>query len=618
MATHVKKQVKKEKSRYNSFQNSAFMIRLAWQEKRKIVLAFVVLLAILEVATSLLGLFVAPIILGAIEEQRSLSEFIITILLFIIPLIMIRMGIAYLEANSQWGKIDLRLVITSMLIEKFTTTSYSNTLKEDVHKKRAQAEIAVQTNTSSTEAIWQTMTNIFKNGLGFIIYILILAVLDPLIIGVVLITTIVSFLITKHINEWGYRNRDEEAVYAKQMNYINHQANDAALAKDIRIFGMGNWLKDVYQSGFNLIRGFVIRREKVYVWADITDLVFVFLRNGLAYIYLINLVLNDGLSAASFLLYFTAVGGFTTWVIGILSEFMTLHKQSLELSTIREFLDYPETFLFEEGEPLIPIVDGRYELEIRNVTFAYEGAEASTLENINLKISAGEKLAIVGVNGAGKTTLVKLLCGFLDPTEGEVLLNGVNIKAYNRRDYYQLFSAVFQDFSIIAGSIAQNVAQSMVDIDMNRVEDCLRKAGIDRKIKELPAGYDSKLMKSVYDDAIELSGGQTQRLMLARALYKNGPILMLDEPTAALDPIAESEIYQAYNDLTKGKTAIFISHRLASTGFCDRIILLDGSQIAEVGTHKELMENNGMYAKMFDIQSKYYQDEVMEEGDSHE
>ena len=609
---------KKQKPKYNSLQNIAFMISLAWKENKKSVLIFVVLIALSEVAANLLGLFVAPTILEAIESQLPIVDFIITILTFIIPLMILRMIIRYCESNSMWGKVDLRVWFVDAIIKKFITSSYSNTLKEEVQKKLEQTRSFVNDNWSSTEAIWINMTNLIKNGLGFTIYLFILAIFDPLIIGIVLITSIASYFINRHISGWGYRHRDEVAGYQKQMNYVTFRTQDGALAKDIRLFGMGSWLEAVYQSGFNLFQSFVTRREKVYLWADLTDLIFAFLRNGVAYLYLINLVLNGSLSAPSFLLYFTAIGGFTTWVTDILSNFIDLNKKSFDISIIREFLEYPEPFLFEEGNALIPATDGKYELELRQVSFSYEGAEKSVLENINLKIPAGEKLAIVGLNGAGKTTLVKLLCGFLDPTEGVVLLNGVDIKTFNRNDYYQLFSAVFQDFSIVAGSISQNVAQTFDHVDMERVHECVRKAGIWEKIESLADGLESKLVKAVFEEAIELSGGQTQRLMLARALYKNGPILILDERTAALDPIAENEIYQAYNDLTTGKTAIYISHRLASTGFCDRILLLDGSQIAETGTHEALLNLNGKYAEMFEIQSKYYQDEVESEVLHHE
>ena len=204
------------------------------------------------------------------------------------------------------------------------------------------------------------------------------------------------------------------------------------------------------------------------------------------------------------------------------------------------------------------------------------------------------------------------MCGFYDPTEGEVLLNDVNIKQYNRNDYYKLFSAVFQQFSVLESTVAENVAQTYENINMERVKDVIAKAGLTQKIESFPKQYNTYIGRSVFEDGVELSGGETQRLMLARALYKNAPIIVLDEPTAALDPIAENDIYLKYNEMTKGRTSVYISHRLASTRFCDRILFIENGKIAEEGTHEELLRNNGGYAELFHIQSKYHQESFVE------
>ena len=318
------------------------------------------------------------------------------------------------------------------------------------------------------------------------------------------------------------------------------------------------------------------------------------------------MALNDGLRVSEFLLYFTAVTTFTEWVMGILREMSTLQKESLDISRIREFLDYPEPFKFENGEE-IPKAAG-YELKLKNASFRYPGADADTIHEINLTVHPGEKLAIVGLNGAGKTTLVKLLCGLLDPTQGAVLLNGRDIREFDRRKYYALFSAVFQEFSVLDVTIAEQIAQSRDNIDYKRIDDCVEKAGLTSMIEKLPEGLQTHMGREVYLDGVLFSGGQMQRLMLARALYKNGPILLLDEPTAALDPIAENDIYMKYNDMTAGKTSVFISHRLASTRFCDRIIFIADGNIAEEGTHESLLALGGAYAKLFEVQSRYYQE----------
>ena len=226
-------------------------------------------------------------------------------------------------------------------------------------------------------------------------------------------------------------------------------------------------------------------------------------------------------------------------------------------------------------------------LEIRHVTKRYRDKMAAA--DVSLTLTAGV-WGLLGANGAGKTTMVMLLCGFYDPTEGRVLLNGQDIREFDRSAYYRLFSAVFQGFSILDTTIAECVAQTTEHIDRVKVDHCLAQAGLTEAIAKFPQGVDTHFGREVYLDGVQLSGGQTQRLMLARALYKDAPVLVLDEPTAALDPIAENDIYQKYNEMTAGKTSLFISHRLASTRFCDRILYLKDGRVAEEGTHEELLD----------------------------
>ena len=252
-------------------------------------------------------------------------------------------------------------------------------------------------------------------------------------------------------------------------------------------------------------------------------------------------------------------------------------------------------------------------ISLKNLRFKYDGNEIETIKGIDLEIASGEKISIVGLNGAGKTTLAKIICGLLNPTEGKVLVSGKNMNDFNRDDYYKLFSVVFQDSTVLPTSIAKAVAQRKdCEIDRDKVIDCLKKADIIEKIKSLPDGIDSKLRKEVYNQAVTLSGGETQRLMIARAIYKDAPIIILDEPTAALDPIAESNIYMHYHKLTEKKTSLFISHRLASTQFCDRIIMLEDGQIIEEGSHSDLMALKGKYFDLFEIQSAYYKESYSE------
>lgn len=606
------KKTKAAKPKYNMWQNSWFMIKLAWTSGEKKVILLSLLSALLALALNLVNLYVSPTILSAVERHVSAGELFLTIAGFVLALMLVSAASAYVNTNTAFGRINVRIEIAYLLNKKAATTSYPNVDDDKFKKLLVKSRECTYSSGDATEAIWSTLTMLTTNILGFLIYVSLLTSVQPLIILVIFATTLVSFFLGNYLNGYGYRHREEEAEYERQMNYLSMRVEDLTAAKDIRIFGLRPWIDELYGKAMNCYTAFHKKAQGVYIWSPIADLVFTFLRNAIAYAFLISLVLRDGLGVAEFLLYFTATGGFAGWVSGILSGFSSLYKQSLDLSTIRDCLEYYEPFQFDGGRHLEAEAEREYEIRLECVSFRYPRAEQDTLTNINLTLHPGEKLAVVGLNGAGKTTLIKLICGFLDPTEGRVLLDGKDIRDYDRADYYKMFSAVFQDFSLLAGTIAANVAQNNVDINMERVRECIEKAGLRTKIKSLPDGYETYLNREVYEEATLLSGGETQRLMLARALYKNAPFIILDEPTAALDPIAESEMYQKYHEVTGGRSSIYISHRLASTRFCDRIILIDDAGICEEGTHEELLRLGGRYADLYAVQSKYYREGAAE------
>lgn len=307
-------------------------------------------------------------------------------------------------------------------------------------------------------------------------------------------------------------------------------------------------------------------------------------------------------------MYLSVVTGFSAWLGNIFSQLSSLNQINLKINYFRSYLEYPETF--NRNNSLIsPVNDCPKVIELKNVSYRYEGAEHDTLQNINLKIIPGEHIAVVGLNGAGKTTLVKLICGLIDPTEGQVLYDGVDVRKYNRVEFYRLFSAVFQQFSILPVTIAEIVAETVLEnTDEDRVKRCLTVAGLWEKIEQLPNSVNSQFGKTIYDDGIEFSGGEIQKLLLARAMYKSAPVMLLDEPTAALDPIAESMLYENYNQISSQKTTVFVSHRLASTSFCDRILLIENGRICEEGNHNELLKQNGKYSMLFEMQAKYYRE----------
>lgn len=586
-----------------SFRNIKWMIDIAYKNCKRVLL-FCVLTATLEVLLNLTQLYIAPGIIKCVEQKTSIKVLLMTILAYTLALFVINGFKKYIEENTLFARIEVRTKIIAMVSRKCNTTSYPNTLDANFIRLRDAAYFACEGNSEATEHIWQTLTMLIKNVGGLIAYLFILSSFDPFLLLVVILTCFISFFVSRHANNWHYANKAEGEKYYHKKRYIRDKAESIKLAKDIRIFNLKDWLNELLDLVHNQYLAFRLKGERVDLLADVTEVVLTVIRNGIAYIYLINMTLNDGLSVSSFVLYFVAISTLTNWVMGVLKEMSTLHKECLDISSLREFLDYPEPFKFDDGKD-IPLASN-YEIKLENVSFHYPESDKDIIHNLNLTIHPREKLAIVGLNGAGKTTLVKLICGLLSPSEGRVLLNGDDISDFNRNKYYELFSAVFQDFSILDVTIAEEIAQCKDNIDYQRIKECIDYAGLTDTIDKLPKGLNTHIGREVYLDGVLLSGGQMQRLMLARALYKNGPILLLDEPTAALDPLAESEIYQKYSDMANNKTSLFISHRLASTRFCDRIILIKDGGIREEGSHEDLLKLNGEYAKLFEVQSRYY------------
>lgn len=599
------KKKKAEKPQYGMGSNVLYLLRLSREVPGLLLQRSC--LVLVSVVISVTGLYMSPTLLRILEQHQSLEIFLGTLCVFALVLVSASAVKGYLEQQNV-RLIVAREVLLDRIGAKAGTCSYPLLQDDSFRNKWEKGLNATNDNQSAAEDIWRTMFSILQNLICFVIYLVLLTQVKPFLLGITLATTGLGYLVSYHFVQKDYQFQEEASKPYRGGFWVFNATRNPKLAKDVRIFGMRDWLEGMFAKYRKLAEDVQKRRARNHIVADIISLALDVLRGGIAYAYLLFITLQGNLSAGEFLLYFTAVGGFTSWITGILSGFTTLHRQSIEISMIREFCQFPEPFRMEGGRELTVDAQSVYELELRDVSYQYPTGKKPVLEHFNLKVRSGEKLAVVGVNGAGKTTLIKLLCGFLDPDRGAVLLNGVDIREYNRRDYYRLFSAVFQDFSILGGSIADNVAQCTAP-DLGKVCSCLERAGVRERIERLPGGLDAKLEKKVYLEAVELSGGEIQRLMMARMLYKDAPVILLDEPTAALDALAEQDIYERYNELTRGRTSVYISHRLASTRFCDRVILLENGGIREEGTHEQLLALGGRYAELFQVQSKYYREE---------
>ncbi len=448
-----------------------------------------------------------------------------------------------------------------------------------------------------------------ENILSYCLFGSIISVVSPWLVPILTLAPAVNWLCARAYRKWEYDNRKKWSDLDRKLQYVSNKPSDFAAAKDIRIYGMAKWFGETFAM---LSRQREAWDEKI-AWrtflSQIADLAVILIRDGAAYAMLIHMTLTGEITVDKFVLYFSAISMFATFVGNIMKEWNDIHAASLKLCDYREYIDLPE--LKGTGEASIDsLLSGMPEIRFEHVSFRYEGSSKDTLHNISFTIKAGEKIALVGRNGAGKTTLVKLLCGLYQPTDGDIKINGISVDKFSRKDYYRLFSPVFQEIKTTFFSLAENVSgQPCQKTDKFRAEQCMRLAGLGDKIDTLPQGADTKLDKQVHKDGIELSGGELQKLMLARALYKDAPVLVLDEPTAALDPIAENNIYQQYHNFTKAKTSLFISHRLASTQFCDRILYLKDGAVTEEGTHDELIALGGEYSELYEKQSCWYRED---------
>lgn len=590
---------------YSTLQNTLWELSLGWRTRKRGIVLYA-LSALAEILNNLAGLCIAPIVLGLVEQHAALPALIGTILLFTMALLLTQGGKAYCSEYASYCVIEIRDALILMINRKSGETAYPNLMNPAFQRLKDKAWEATNSNRAATEEIFRTLAALLTNVGGLLVYLTVLSGLNPWLLALMAATCLGEFAASRYKDNWMYAHRDDDNIYYHKKRYLRDKAESIEFAKDIRIFGLQNWIFDLFDNIHDAYLAFQLKVERKRLLVDLVGAILTVARNGIAYWYLIRLTLANGLSVSQFVLYFTAATTFTTWVLGVLGSVSTLNKQSLDICQVREFLDFPEPFRCEGGDP-IPQAD-RYELRLDHVSYRYSEAETDTIHDLSLTIHPGERLAIVGLNGAGKTTLVKLLCGLLDPAEGTVLLNGTDIRVFDRKKYYALFSAVFQDYALLSTTVADNVAQSAEEIHEKKVWDCLEKAGLTSAIQALPEGIRTHVGHEIYLDGVLFSGGQTQRLMLARALYKDGPILLLDEPTAALDPIAENDIYQKYSAMTAGKTSVFISHRLASTRFCDRIVFLEHGRIGEEGTHETLLHKGGSYAALFEVQSRYYQE----------
>ena len=571
-------------------------------------LVLYIILTLVNAIIPILSAFLPKLVIERLTSDSDIWGLIDTIMIFMGSIAVLTGVSKFLAKYLYFEKFSMNVHYLKLVANKGLTTDYINQ-ENGTFRKLQEESFQCCNGHSPLTQVYDVLQSLGTSVLGIAVFSAVLFKLNAAVILFLVVTTAFSFYLNKRIVKWTDEHSKERMGYVQQLSYINAVSGDARSAKDIRLYPMAKWFSDIYENNMKGIAAWYRKLTKKLFRVTACDGVLGLLKDGIIYLYLIYMFVNGHISVGDFVLYFGVVNDFSSWLSEIFAEASVLNELSTKIKRFQEYLDFPEYYRREDGVHLEQEKMPK-EIELKNVSFRYEKDQPYVLKNFSLVIRPGEHLAVVGLNGAGKTTLIKLICGLIDPTDGQVLYNGKPVTEYNRVELYQMYSAVFQQFSIMPVTIEEIVAEApTAQVDSERVKKCLELAGMWERIQKLPDKLQSQYGRTIYDEGIEFSGGETQKLLLARSIYKSAPILLLDEPTAALDPIAESELYQKYNQISEGKTAVFISHRLASANFCNRIILIENGAICEVGTHRELLAKKGKYYNLFELQAKYYREE---------
>ncbi|MCM1232176.1 MAG: ABC transporter ATP-binding protein/permease [Ruminococcus flavefaciens] len=609
----------------------------------------------LEVFTAYAGVYLPSLVVAEVTGGKDLSHAAFRVGSLIAAMAAAAMLHRFTDVLSQSYLMAYRFQRSAEIDRKSMECFYQDYEKKENRDLCQRAKTATEMWNGSQPIFDVPMQtgNLVKNIICYCLFGSVILAVSPVLIPLLTVAPAVNWLCAGAYRRWEYSHRSKWTDIDSKIGYTQRASSDFAAAKDVRIYGMAGWFRDIFRE--------LTRQRSVWdkrlVWREfvskIAELFVILLRDGASYALLIAMTLRGEITVDRFVLYFSAISMFAEFIGSIMNSWNRIHTAGLSVCDFREYMDLAERDGAEEprgegdeklsekreagsGKGRSSALHGERDeklseesgTEIRNsrlsaeqfsgrppeitfehVSFRYDGAEEDTLQDVSFTIRAGEKVALVGLNGAGKTTLVKLLCGLYRPTGGDILIDGVSVRRFARKDYYRLFSPVFQETKAAFFSLAETVSGKIGGgADESRVEECMRLAGLGEKLDSLPLGIHTRLDKQVNKDGTEFSGGELQKLMFARALYKDAPVLVLDEPTAALDPIAENRLYQQYRSLTDRKTSLFISHRLASTQFCDRILYLKGGKLTEVGTHRELMALDGEYSSLYEIQSCWYRE----------
>lgn len=614
------KKMKKEKDKYSVLNNYIWTRRLfeRLQGKRYHFISFAWI--ILSVIAPFIGMAFPAFAVFRLQSEESPILILLSIMIFAFGIRLIGTLQIVLTTEQRMVGFLARIGAGDPIQEHLLSIDYEKYESGEGRKKLEAGLNAIYNgNELGMEAFMIQFPTILMNLIGIFIYSLVVFQIHWIVLAYMFVTSLVIGLFNLKVEAYDDKHQPEFLEYLSQKSALRSDIFTASNGKDIRIYHAANWLLKGLKDVVALITKYRKGKYKIVTGENIGIEIFALIRDGAVYFILIREIAKNQITVGKLLLFIGAIAGYSIWVKGFLEGLQKIFLNKASITDYREFLEYGDIEQEDKKKEKVKNQGEMHELKLVNVGYTYIDNKVASLSNINLTIHPGEKLALVGRNGAGKSTLIKIICGLYHPTEGEMYIDGQNVKAISQQAYFKEFSAVFQDVFVFACSVADNVScQRGSETDHQLVKSCLEKAGLYAKIETTKKGLNTMLTTNLDPEGIELSGGEMQKLMLARALYKNASILVLDEPTAALDPIAESKMYEAYSVFSQGKTSIFISHRLSSTKFCDRICFVENGKIEEMGSHEELLDKDGAYAQMFQVQAQYYQEQLTKEKKNEE
>lgn len=587
----------------------SFLLKYSWKFSKTYVLS-ILLLQIITSVIPLAGVIIPKYIIDELVGKQRVEYLAFWIVLLLSCNFLGGILVAFLRGYTITSKGIVFCKFQTMIAEKLSNCDFEQLENPEFLNIKERAKKFLYANGQGFGVVLDSAVNILGKAFVFVGLVAILSTMNIwivlLFIGLVLLNTYVDGKVRKNYVKWDM----EKAPIERKTGYFIGLVEDFSYGKEIRLYNLKDWIVDKVSSHLMLSNNFYKKQmkdaNKISYFNTFTTL----LRDGCAYIYITYQVLCKKIGVGDYTMYLAAVSQFSNAMNEVMQSILNIKQFGQYYDALEKYMNVPAKM--REGKKLT-VQKGPHTIEFRNVSFRYNTMESYVLKNINITLCQGEKLSIVGENGAGKTTFVKLLCRLYDPTEGQILMDGIDIKDYDYDEYMSVLSAVFQDYKLFSFTVKENVTLSQSEIvSDNQVEKILRKSGFGEKLERLDKGIHSNIYKNFEPDGFEPSGGEGQKLSLARALFKNAGVVILDEPTAALDPRAEYELYQKFGEIVQGKTAVFISHRLSSSRFCDKVAVFHEGEIVEYGTHEDLMLKNGMYSELFRMQSEYYVESCVE------